>query len=131
MPDPSADGNLAIYSGAALDQLRPLRGMILRAAAAANGVGEIAESLKWGEPSYTPAKKGVGSSVRLAPRKDGKVSMHFICHTGLITRFREIYGRELEFEGSRTIVVDAKNPLPEAALRHCVSMALTYFLKPA
>ena len=55
--------------------------------------------------------------------------MHFICHTGLIARFRELYGEELAFEGNRTIVIDTSKALPDAALRHCVSMALTYFLK--
>ena len=128
MPDQSADGNLAAYAGAVQEKLKPLRQLVLETAAAA-GVGEIEESFKWGEPSYAPAKKRIGSSVRLAPRKDGGVSMNFICHTGLVARFREIYGQELMFEGNRTIIIDTQNPLPEAALRHCVSMALTYFLK--
>ena len=129
MQDQSAEGNLSIFHSAALEELRPLRRLIHETAAATQGVGDLEESLKWGEPSYAPAKKRIGSSVRLAPRNDGKVSMHFICHTGLVARFREIYGKELTFEGNRTIVIDTQNTLPEAALRHCVSMALTYFLK--
>ncbi len=120
-------GNLEGMDSTLQAQLAPLRRLILDTAASTQGVGEIAESIKWSEPSYTPVKKGVGSSVRLAPRKDGKVSMHFICHTGLVDRFREQYPNELTFEGNRTIVIDTLNPPPLEALRHCISMALTYF----
>jgi Domain of unknown function (DU1801) len=129
MPGQSADGNLAGYAGAALQQLRPLRRLVLETAAATRGVGAIEESLKWGEPSYAPLKKGVGSSVRLAPRKDGKVSMNFICHTGLVAKFRELYPDTLDFEGNRTIIIDPAAPLPGQDLRHCVALALTYHLE--
>jgi Domain of unknown function (DU1801) len=121
-------GNLATLSASHRDQLAPLRSLILETAANTQGVGEIAESLKWGEPSYTPSKKGTGSSVRIALRKDGKVSMHFICHTGLLARLRELYPTTLQYEGNRTIVIDDAIPLPKQELRHCIAMALTYFL---
>ncbi len=126
MSGQNADGNLAGYQGAALEHLRPLRQLVLDTAAATSGVGAIEESLKWGEPSFAPLKKGVGSSVRIAPRKDGKVSMNFICHTGLVEKFRELYPDALVFEGNRTIIINPEAPLPEPELRHCVGMALTY-----
>ena len=129
MTGQNADGNLSFHEGAALENLRPLRRLIHDTAAATQGVGALEESLKWGEPSYSPLKKGIGSSVRLAPRKDGKVSVNFICHTGLVARFRELYPDALTFEGNRTIVIDPLAPLPEAELRHCVALALTYFQK--
>jgi Domain of unknown function (DU1801) len=129
MSGQSADGNLAGYTGAALQQLRPLRRLVLETAVATRGVGAIEEGLKWGEPSYAPLKKGVGSSVRIAPRRDGKVSMNFICHTGLIAKFRELYPDSLDFEGNRTIIINPASPLPEQELRHCVALALTYHLE--
>jgi hypothetical protein len=129
MSGQNADGNLAGYTGEALERLQPLRQLVLDTAAA-RGVGAVEESLKWGEPSYAPLKKGVGSSVRIAPRRDGKVSMNFICHTGLVAKFRELYADRLEFEGNRTIIIDPAAPLPKEELRHCVALALTYFLKP-
>lgn len=110
-------------------KLEPLRQLVLSVATSNPAIGPLAESLKWGEPSYTPLKKGVGSSVRIAPRKDGSVALNFICHTGLVSRFRETYGETLMFEGNRTIVVNPSNPLPEPELRHCIAMALTYFMQ--
>jgi DNA-3-methyladenine glycosylase I len=32
-------------------------------------IGPLEESLKWGEQSFTPARRNVGSSVRIAPRR--------------------------------------------------------------
>jgi hypothetical protein len=92
-------------------------------------VGELQDSLKWGEPSFAPKRKNVGSSVRIAARRDGKIAMNFICHTGLVERFREIYAGQLEFEGNRTIVVDPGKPLQRAELSYCIAMALTYHLE--
>ena len=129
MSGQNADGNLSLYQDASLENLRPLRRLIHDTAAATQGVGVLEESFKWGEPSYAPLKRGIGSSVRLAPRKDGKVSINFICHTGLVARFRELYPDAFRFEGNRTIVIDPFAPLPEAELRHCVALALTYFQK--
>lgn len=107
--------------------LSPLRDLILATARELPGVGTIDESLKWGEPSYTPLKKGIGSSVRLAVRKDGKVLVNFICHTGLVDRFREAYAGQMEFVGNRSIIIDPAAPIPLKELQHCIAMALTYF----
>ena len=68
----------------------------------------------------------MGSSVRLGSRAGDRVAQLFICHTGLVDRFREIYPR-LDDEGNRAIVVGADMPIEP--LRHCVTMALTCFLR--
>ena len=128
MADLADDGQLAIYAPANRAALRPLRRMILEIAASVPEIGALCESLKWGEPSFSPERRGIGSSVRLAPRADGKVSMHFICHTGLVDQFRALYSGKLDFEGNRTIIVDPAGPIPEEELRHCIAKALTYHL---
>ena len=53
---------------------------------------------------------------------------YFHCQTNLVGTFRELYP-ELRFEGNRAILLDAKEEPPEAALRHCVALALTYHLR--
>ena len=120
--------NLATLDPALAAQFAQLRQLIMDTAAALPQIGALEESLKWGEPSYTPRKKNTGSSVRIAQRKDGRVALHFICHTGLIDEFRDLYP-QLNFEGKRGIIVDMAKPLPEEELRHCIAKALTYFLK--
>ncbi len=109
--------------------LRELRLLVFETAAETRGVGELAESLKWGEPSYTPKKPRTGSSVRIATNGVGRPALFFICHTHLVDRFREHYGDRLTFEGDRAILLDPAAPLPRDELRHCFAMALTYHLK--
>ena len=129
MPDES--GKLADHAGPPRADWIRLRQSVLDTAAQNPAIGPIDESIKWGEPSFTPAKRGIGSSVRIAPCKDGKIAMNFICHTGLVDRFREIYGDKLAFEGNRTIIVDPAKPLQKEELGHCIAMALTYFRSKA
>jgi len=124
--EPAAAAYFAALPKQAGDELLRLRELIHRVAGETAGVGALAETLKWGEPSYTPAKAGIGSSVRLAALRDGRVAVHFICHTGLVARFREIYPDVFDYQGKRSILIEPGRPLDERALSHCLAMALTY-----
>jgi len=127
---PFAPQVAAAYIGAPPLMLR-LRALVFDVAAGLPQVGEICETLKWGEPSYAPARPRIGSSVRLAPRPGGGVAVLFICHTHLVDRFRELYPDTFAFEGDRALVFSAGGKLPEPELRHCIAMALTFHLRPA
>lgn len=85
---------------------------------------DVEETLRWGQPAYV--SKG-GSTIRIDRLKSDprRIAMFFICHTDLIATFRELYP-ELSYEGNRTILLDVRGRMPENALRHCVSLALTY-----
>jgi hypothetical protein len=111
-------------------KLLALRRLIQQTAKATKGVGAIEETLKWGQPSYlTPATKS-GSTIRIDQVKStaDQYAVYFHCQTGLVETFRELYPRELSFGGNRSILLNAKDRLPQAALRHCVALALTYHL---
>jgi hypothetical protein len=114
--------------GRAGRMMQLLRRLIFQTAAETPGVGELAETLKWGQPSYAPKKPRIGSSVRLGARDDGAVAVYFICHTHLVDRFRERYPDHFNFEGNRALVFEEGAPLPEDELKHCIAMALTYHL---
>lgn len=106
-----------------------LKALIQEVAAAAPEIGPLQESLKWGEQSFTPAKPNIGSSVRIAQRKDGDLALMFICHTNLVEEFRTLYPDTLEFEGNRAIVLEAGQTVDMKALSHCIGLALTYKLR--
>ncbi len=122
IPKAVADA-FAAYPAAARTRLLRLRKIVRDTAAKMDGVA-LEETLKWGQPAYLA--KG-GSTIRIdALKKDPKrVAMYFICHTDLIATFRELYP-ELTYDGNRAILMSARGKLPEDALRHCVSLALTY-----
>ena len=116
------------YSGDVGLQLSQLRAMVLDVASQTDGVGEIEECLKWGQPSFVTKKPKSGSTIRIDVVKDeaDKVAMYFICSTTLVDDFRQLYPDTFDFRGNRALVFDVNEPLPEVELRHCIAMALTY-----
>ena len=101
-----------------------LRDLVLETAAELT-LGDVEETLKWGEPAYRTVS---GSTVRLGwkPKTPDEVAMFFICTTNLVDRFRLLYPAEFEFEGNRALVFDLSSRLPKRALKHCIGLALTY-----
>ncbi len=118
------------YTGAAQEKLLALRALIFETAATTAGVGELQETLKWGQPSYLTPETKSGSTIRIDAIKDdpAHVAIYFHCQTNLVPTFRDMYGDKLTFEGNRALVLDTKKKLPEKELRHCLSQALTYHL---
>lgn len=110
-------------------RLLALRRLILDTAKATKGVGALEETLKWGQPSYLTPETKSGSTIRIDQVKaePGQYAVYFHCQTNLVETFRELYP-QLRYEGNRAIVLGAEDKVPEAALRHCVALALTYHL---
>jgi hypothetical protein len=109
-------------------KLLQLRALIFDTAAETPGVGPLLEALRWGEPSYlTPTTKS-GTSIRIhwKPRQPNRCAMYVHCQTNLVAQYRLRHNSVLEFEGNRAVLFDVDQPLPEAALRDCVRLALTY-----
>jgi hypothetical protein len=110
-------------------KLLALRRLILDTAKATQGVGAPEETLKWGQPSYLTTESKSGSTIRIDQVKTeaSQVAVYFHCQTNLVETFRELYP-ELRYSGNRAILLNAGDGLPEAELRHCVALALTYHL---
>jgi hypothetical protein len=104
--------------------------MIFDVAAKTEGVGELEETLKWGQPSYLTTQTGSGSHIRIdrIASREGKYAMYFHCGTTLVDTFREMFRDVFEFQGNRAIVFDEGAEVPVAELRHCIALALTYHL---
>ena len=107
-----------------------LRQLIFDVASKTEGVGELEETLKWGQPSYLTTKSKSGSLVRIdrIRSQPGKYAMYFHCQTTLVDTFKEMFRDEFKFEGNRSIVFEETDNVPVKELRHCVSLALTYHL---
>lgn len=106
-----------------------LKALICKVAADTPDIGPLEESLKWGEQSFTPVKRNVGSSVRIQPRSDGAAALMFICHTNLVEEFRGLYPDAFNYEGNRAIVLSGEDEPDREALSHCIALALTYKLR--
>jgi uncharacterized protein DUF1801 len=128
--DPSVEAVFSAYPKDLRTKLLALRRLILQTAAVTDGVGELQETLKWGQPSYLTADTKSGSTIRIDRVKahTSQYAMYVHCQTDLVTTFRELYPKEFTFGGNRSIIFDADDDIPEPALRHCVALALTYHL---
>ena len=117
------------YPKAAKEKLLALRRLIFDTAKTTKGVGSLEETLKWGQPSYLTPETNSGSTIRIDQVKSAanEIAVYFHCQTNLVETFRELYP-ELRYSGNRAVLLDASERLPEAALRHCVALALTYHL---
>jgi len=124
---PAVAAVFATYPQPLRRRLEALRRLILDAARTTPGVGALEETLKWGQPSFLTAESGSGSTIRIDRVKSepDRYALYFHCQTGLIATFRELYP-ELTYGGHRCIVLDTSADLPEEALRHCITLALTY-----
>ena len=123
--NPKVAAAFAAFPAPVRARLLALRDLIFDAAAATQGVGSVEESLKWGEPAYRA--KG-GSTVRLGWKAatPDEVAMYFICTTGLVDTFRDLYPRSFRFGGNRALLFPLTGRIQEKALRHCIALALTY-----
>ncbi|MEO0560781.1 MAG: DUF1801 domain-containing protein [Chloroflexota bacterium] len=116
------------YPAPIQDNLRFFRELIYSVAAETDGVGELEETLKWGQISYlTPITKS-GTTIRIdgVADKPNEVAMYVHCQTTLIDGFRGRFGGHLEFEGNRCVRFDLDDDYAIEAAKECVAAALTY-----
>ena len=95
--------------------------------AAAEGVGTITETLKWGEPAFLTLESKAGSTIRIGwkPSAPARYAVYFNCQTTLVDTFRTLFP-ELNFDGNRAIVLDEASDVPADSLAICIAAALTY-----
>lgn len=121
-----------VFSSYPKEYRKPLlqvRELIYSVADKLSEVGELEESLKWGQPTYATVKPKTGTPIRLDRFGDDKIGLFFHCQTNLIENFKILFANELEFSKNRAIVIDPKKELQSNALTVCIEMALTYHLR--
>lgn len=111
-------------------RLADIRAMILSIAANDPRIGKITEALKWGEPAYLTEATGSGSTIRLGcPRgRPDRAAIYFICRTTLVDTFRERFGGDFHYEGTRAVLLSATGDIARGPLEFMLAMALTYHL---
>ena len=106
-------------------KLMVLRELIIDVTAETPDIGDVEETLKWGEPSYLV--RG-GSTVRIAWKesKPEYYAMYFNCNTRLVDTFKELYSDLFNFEGKRAIVFHREDQVSSEELKHCVALSFQY-----
>ncbi|GLS90356.1 hypothetical protein GCM10007916_14230 [Psychromonas marina] len=88
------------------------------------GILDLTETLKWGEPSYTSK---IGSTVRFdwKAKYPNQYCVYFNCKTSLVATFKTLYADIFEFDGNRAIILTIGQTVPQP-LAHCIAMSLRY-----
>ena len=124
---PAVAEAFANYPKAPRARLLQLRKLLFQTARQLDGVGAIAECLRWGQPSYLTRATGSGSMLRLhwSPGLAQRVGLYVHCQTRLISEFRARYP-DFEYEGNRGLLVPTAGRLARHEIADCIGLALTY-----
>lgn len=125
--NPGVEAKFAAYPRAAQNRLLELRELVFAVAERTAGVGELEETLKWGEPAYL-TRNGGGSTIRMdwKPEHPDQCALYFNCQTTLVETFRTMFPTDFVYEGNRALVLPVTGAAPRDALALCIEAALTY-----
>ena len=117
-----------LYPGRIKSKLLYIRQLIYETAASIEDVGELEETLKWGEPSYLTSKSKSGSTIRIAWKESNKeqYSIFFKCTANLVPAFKEKFPQKFKFGENRSIDFNLDDDVPVKELKQCIALALTY-----
>lgn len=119
----------ASYPPEARKALLALREIAWETARSLPDLGEIEETLKWGEPAYASRSK-TGSTFRMdwKARAPGSYALYFNCQTDLIETFKTLFPNDFVFEGNRALVFKLGEAIPADSVSFCMAAAFTYHL---
>lgn len=123
--DPRVEAVFQNYPKEVYPKMRYLRQLILETAREIDGLNQLEETLKWGEPSYI-AKKGSTLRMDWKSSKPHQYAMYFKCTSKLVPTFKEIYGDTFIYEKNRAIVFKIDDEIPVYELKRCIAMTLSY-----
>lgn len=123
--DPRVDEKLAKYPVEVRVRMQYLRDLVIETAGETEGVEELAETLKWGEPSFVTR---IGSTLRMdwKERTPDQYAMYFQCTSRLVDTFRIVFSNTFRYEGNRAIVFGLNQEIPEPELKECIKASLAY-----
>ena len=106
-------------------KMERLRMLILDTARDMEGIAELEETLKWGEPSYV-TKNGSTLRIDWKPRTPDQYAMYFQCTSRLVDTFRSVFGTTFQYEGKRALVFRLNEKIPLEELKECIKTTLFY-----
>jgi Domain of unknown function (DU1801) len=119
------DKVFANYPDAVRGKMQFLRELVIEAAEETEGISELEETLKWGEPSFVTRN---GSTLRMdwKERAPNQYAMYFQCTSRLVETFRMVFNHKFQYEGNRAIVFQLNQKIPVMELKECIKASLTY-----
>jgi hypothetical protein len=122
--DPELEEVFKAYPRGVKQKLIFLRKLV-RETAQEEGIEELQETLKWGEPSFLTKK---GSTIRMdwKEKKPDHYAIYFKCTSKLVPSFKAVFKDTFIYEGDRAIVFHMDDGIPERELKQALAAALRY-----
>ncbi|MEM9545328.1 MAG: DUF1801 domain-containing protein [Bacteroidota bacterium] len=107
------------------EKMSVLRNLVIETAKETEGITQLEEALKWGEPSFLTKK---GSTIRMdwKSKTPDQYAMYFQCTSRLVETFKMLFGDAFNYEGKRALVFPIDKEPPREELKHCIRAALLY-----
>lgn len=123
--NPKVNEIFASYPDTVRDKMRFLRELVIETAEETEGIDELEETLKWGEPSFVTKN---GSTLRMdwKEKVSNRYAMYFQCTSRLVDTFRMVFDHKFQFEGNRAIVFQLNQKVCVLELKECIKASLTY-----
>jgi uncharacterized protein YdhG (YjbR/CyaY superfamily) len=119
------DKVFANYPKNVRDKMQFLRELVIETALEIEGVKELEETLKWGEPSFV-TKNGSTLRIDWKAKAPDQYAMYFQCTSRLVETFRVVFNNKFHFEGNRAIIFQINQKVPINELKECIKASLTY-----
>ena len=113
------------YPDSVRNKILFLRNLVFEVANDLDGITQLEETLKWGEPSYITK---IGSTLRMdwKPKSPNQYAMYFQCSSRLVETFKMVFKNTFVFEGKRAILFKLDDEIPTEELKYCIRAAITY-----
>ncbi|MFV0267469.1 MAG: DUF1801 domain-containing protein [Draconibacterium sp.] len=123
--NPQVEAVFANYPDFVRDKMQHLRELVIETAEETEGVTDLEETLKWGEPSFVTKN---GSTLRMDWKEKApeQYAMYFQCTSRLVDTFRLVFDHKFKYEGKRAIVFQLNQKVPELELKECIKASLRY-----
>lgn len=123
--DPKVNAVFANYPDLVRDKMLFMRYLIIETAKEIEGIKELEETLKWGEPSFL-CKNGSTLRMDWKEKNPDQYALYFKCTSRLVDTFRMVFETKFQFEGNRAILFQLNQEIPIAELKECIKATLTY-----
>lgn len=122
--NPGIERRFTDYPQNVREKMQHLRALVLETAEE-EGIAELEETLKWGEPSFVTKN---GSTLRMdwKEKTPDQYAMYFHCSTRLVETFRIVFDRKFQYEGNRALIFQLNQRIPERELKECIKASLIY-----
>lgn len=127
--NPAVEAAFAAFPDTVRPDLLALRQLIFQTAAETPGVGQLEETLKWGQPAYLTPQSKSGSTIRLGAVKTGGFALYAHCKTTIISDFRSLFPDDFIYEGNRAVRFEVGQIMDMEKLSLLISGALTYHVR--